>query len=51
MSVSPEAFCTPAVFALVANVFHICGTWLASMTADTLETAPESRGKTEVNAP
>lgn len=47
MSVSPQPICTPAVFALVANVFHVSETLLASMTAHLLESATDSREKAE----
>lgn len=51
MSVSPEPFCTPEVFGLVANILHISETLLVSMTTHLLASATGSRRKTEVNLP
>jgi len=42
MPASPELFCTPAVFALMANVFHISEMLLAPMTAHLLESVTDS---------
>lgn len=47
--VSPEPFCTPEVFGLVANIFHKSEILLASMTTHLLASATGSRRKTEVN--
>lgn len=51
MSVSPQPFCTPVGFALVANIFHVSEILLTSATSHLLESATYRRKKNKINIP